>query len=303
MFGELPKLVGRDFAIGFFLPFALLLAATVGLLHAYHLTPQVLDSLNDDLLVGTTIAGVATWLGAVALMGVNRSLYRFFEGYGQGNPLLLLLPLQQRRYDRLMRRIAAANDSPPRAGRRGKIEDPSRLRLELVREFPEREFLLPTRFGNVLRAFEVYPRIMYGIDSIPGWVRLVAVIPKEFLEMVNEARARTDFWVNLWLGGFVVTLEWVAFSVATGRIDRGWLPAAALFVAWAAYRRALSAAMQWGELVKAAFDVFLPDLWTRLGAPLPASKEEQRRTWERFSQAILYRRPGRLPSRFLRSPP
>lgn len=297
MFGELPKLLGRDFAIGFFLPFAVLLAATLGLLDAFDLTPRVVDKLDDNLLIGTTVAGVSTWLGAIALMGVNRSIYRFFEGYGKTNPLQLLLFRQQKRYDRLEDEIVKAKASPPSE------KDPSKLRLEQVREFPERENLLPTRFGNVLRAFEVYPRIMYGIDSIPGWVRLVAVIPKEFLEIVNEARARTDFWVNLWLAGLVVAFEWVGFSIGIRQVGQWWVPLASLFVAWIAYRRALSAAVQWGELVKAAFDIYLPDLWKKLGAPPPASRDEERRAWERFSQAVLYRRPNRLPPRDLRSPP
>ena len=73
----------------------------------------------------------------------------------------------------------------------------------MVTQYPDDEFwLLPTSFGNSIRAFEVYSRIMYGIDAIEGWSRLLAVIPTEYLEKINDSKANVAFWVNnLFLGG------------------------------------------------------------------------------------------------------
>jgi len=304
VFGELPKLLGRDFAIGFFLPFAVLLAVTVGLLDAFDVTPALLDRLDENLLIGTTVAGAAAWLGGVALLGINRAVYRFFEGYGALNPLRLLAWLERRRFTKLKARIAQARadgrGSPPRPSRTGL----GRLMRAEVREFPEEEHLLPTRFGNALRAFEVYPRIMYGLDSIPGWLRLLAVIPKEFLGMVDEAKAQADFWLNLWLVGLVVTAEWgVLAAVEHAWAPTWWVPVAALAAAWFSSRRALAAVQDWGEMVKAAFDVFLPDLYKKLGAMPVESRQEEQKIWMAFSQAVLYRRPKLLPPRAPSSPP
>jgi hypothetical protein len=306
VFGELPKLLGRDFAIGFFLPFAVLLAVTLGLLDAFDVTPALVGRLDENLLIGTTVAGAATWLGGVALLGINRSVYRFFEGYGKLNPLRLLAAVERRRFNSLKRRVAlaraAGRASPPAANT--KLAELGRLMMAQVREFPEVEHLLPTRFGNALRAFEVYPRIMYGIDSIPGWLRLLAVIPKEFLAMVDEAKAQADFWLNLWLGGLVVATEWGVLAALTQEWrPTWWVPVVALAVAWWASRRALAAVQDWGEMVKAAFDVFLPDLLKKLGAAAPDSREDEQKMWGAFSQAVVFRRPKLLPPRTQSSPP
>ena len=54
-------------------------------------------------------------------------------------------------------------------------EHPKRLRYA-VENFPDDiEWVLPTRLDNLIRAFEVYPRVVYGLDSIPAWPRLQAV--------------------------------------------------------------------------------------------------------------------------------
>lgn len=81
--------------------------------------------------------------------------------------------------------------------------DKSRIRRnniirELAEEFPDQEsLLLPTPFGNVLRSFETFPRIIYGLDAIPAWVRLLGVMPKDYIELIECAKAQLDFWVNL----------------------------------------------------------------------------------------------------------
>jgi hypothetical protein len=66
-----------------------------------------------------------------------------------------------------------------------------------------------------------------------------------------------------------------------------------IFISWLRVR---SAAVEWGEVVKSAFDVFLPELHKKLEFPI-ATREEERQMWERFSQAIIYRLPSSLPER------
>ena len=77
-------------------------------------------------------------------------------------------------------------------------------------QFPDEEaWLLPTSFGNTIRAFEVYPRVMYGLDAIPGWLRILAVIPKDYRESVDNAKAQVDFWLNLWFLSILMIFEYV----------------------------------------------------------------------------------------------
>ncbi len=63
------------------------------------------------------------------------------------------------------------------------------------------------------------------------------------------------------------------------------------------YTRAISSAVEWGDLFKAAFDVFLPDLARKLQFDQPAFQEETRSLWHSFSQAIIFRAPGVLAVR------
>ena len=65
-------------------------------------------------------------------------------------------------------------------------------------EYPSTEDqVLPTSFGNAVRAYEDYSRVVYGFESINGWSRLQAVMSKEFMEILGSSRARVDLWLNL----------------------------------------------------------------------------------------------------------
>jgi hypothetical protein len=59
--------------------------------------------------------------------------------------------------------------------------------------------------------------------------------------------------------------------------------------------RATSAAREWGDFVKSAFDVYRFRLLESLGIDLPKSREEEKKLWTRYSQAIIYRLPDSLP--------
>jgi hypothetical protein len=51
------------------------------------------------------------------------------------------------------------------------------LLIELVVQFPsEQRLILPTRFGNAIRAFEDYSRQVYGADGIPLWIHLKLIL-------------------------------------------------------------------------------------------------------------------------------
>ena len=73
------------------------------------------------------------------------------------------------------------------------------LRREFVRWMPSlEEDVLPTRFGNAIKAFEVYPRDIYGARSASlSRLRLVSVLPS-FISRTNFQGAlevQIDFFV------------------------------------------------------------------------------------------------------------
>lgn len=152
---------------------------------------------------------------------------------------------------------------------------------------------MPTQFGNKMRAFEVYPRVVYGIDAIPLWPRLEAVIPAHFRGIIDESKAYLDFSVNLLCGSVVCMLFYAVVSAADQRVLALWVPVISLLVAGAGYRLSLAAASEWGEYVKSAFDLYRGALAEQLGLHLPRSSDAERTMWNTVSRMMIYRSSAR----------
>jgi hypothetical protein len=302
MFGELPKLFDRNFVIGFFLPVAVLITFSILIINPYSFGAQAVDFLKTDLLVGTTTIGLLSWVGGIILLAINRDLYRLMEGYLKYNPLKLFGWMEKRRYRKVINELEKL-DHEYRACIDAKTEFPAESRIkrnklmeQLVEEFPDKEeLLLPTPFGNVLRSFEIYPRVMYGFEAIGGWGRLLAVIPKDYLELIDAARAQVDLWVNFGLVFILLQIEYVWVAFATGTPLAEWVVLLFIALGTLAPLRATSAAREWGDFVKSAFDVYRFGLLESLGVDIPKNREEEKAMWNKYSQAIIYRLPERLP--------
>ena len=299
MFGELPKLLGKTFVIGYLLPAALTVLAVAAVLDVSGLTTIYADgyvqfgSADEKQLafrLGLMLA--ATWVVGVILLAINYNLIRLLEGYGAANPARLWKSRSLRIFGGLTERHEEIESQRVD----GKIpaalqSEHGRLRLRLGNEFPEREALvLPTRFGNVMRAFERYPQLIYGIEAISMWPRLQAVIPDGYTSMLDDAKAQVDLWVNSWFGS-LLTAATALVVLFYMRECLALLPfAAAVIAALLCAKVAQRAAAQWGSLVKGAFDLYRGELCKQLGLEMPRSIEVERAMWTRVSQAALYRR-------------
>jgi hypothetical protein len=302
MFGELPKLFDRNFVIGFFLPVAILITFSILIINPHPFGNQLIDFLTTDLLVGTTTIGLLSWVGGIVLLALNRDLYRIMEGYRKYNPLKLFGWMERRRYQKVIDELEQLDDEYREcveSEREFPVKSRTRrneLMRQLAEEFPDKEeYLLPTPFGNVLRSFEVYPRYMYGFEAIDGWGRLLAVIPKDYLELIDAARAQVDFWVNLGVVFILLQIEYIVLAFIMGTPLQSWIVILFIVLGTIAPMRATSAAREWGDFVKAAFDVYRFNLLESLGIDLPKNREEERKLWTKYSQAIIYRLPETLP--------
>lgn len=302
MFGELPKLFDRNFAVGFFLPMAVFITASGLILGQYGFAPQVVNLFGMNLLVGTTTLGLVSWVGGIVLLAINRDLYRLMEGYGKYNPIQLFAPFQKNRYRKMKAELKTLDDEFKKC-KAETSEFPARSRTrrnkllkQLVDDFPkEEEHLLPTPFGNILRAFENYPLVMYGLESIGGWERLLAVIPKDYLELVDAAKAQVDFWLNLGLAFLLLLGEYAGLAFIFGHPINWWIVLLLILLGTIAPLRADSSAREWGLYVKAAFDMFLPKMREALGVVPPEDRAQEFAQWYTFSQATIFRKPKLLP--------
>ena len=316
MFGRLPHFFERDFAVGYFLPTLIFLVAVLSLGSVYDILPTTIalfisptNQLN--VLIDTTLMGIGAWLGGVVLLALNRDLIRFLEGYHWWNPLRLGIYFERGRYTSIRQEVQTLDTTYLQQCEQNTARSQDILRQRgkllhyMVNAFPDEESLLPTSFGNIIRAFEVYPRRMYGIDSIPGWSRVLAVVPESYQRLIDHEKSLVDFWVNVCLLSALYGVGYLFLFGYTWLISGASVPgylwavvmSGAIGIVWLSYTRAKAAAREWGEVFKAAFDLYVPALRTQLMFPTPATPAAERQMWHAFSRAILYHDPDDLPAR------
>jgi hypothetical protein len=323
MFSTLPKLADKAFVIGFLVPSILFLAVLASIFSDIPRVSAFLEGFHDKGNLQPIIYAVAA-VAALAILTllINQLFYRILEGYEW--PLSKLPRTRElRRFDVKKTTFDELTEEWDRSGnsfppeKRGNY---GRLRREIVAQFPsERHLILPTRFGNAIRAFEDYSRDIYGADAIPLWIHLSTVIPKDYRVAVEEARANVSFFIN------VLFFSLIVFGLAAGRtlVSLGnnlaeayasgrtsscetllflAVALAALAISRVSYKTAIYQVYAWGQLVKAAFDCFLPDLAKKLGYQLPTSRSEQHRFWRAVSERAIYHIPLE-PKEWVRADP
>jgi hypothetical protein len=295
LFGEFQKLFGRSFAIGFLLPAITISAITEFISTAFHKPLGLFDAIEKKNAFDAAIIVVFVWLIAVSLLALNGPITRVFVGYGLLNPLRLLRPIALRQYRRLTQRRVALQEriqkSDPVNPR--DMEQLGVIRWTLARDFPHEEALImPTRFGNIVKAAEVYSLVIYGIDSSYGWSRLVAVVPGDYMKFFEDEKAQMDFWINSSLNGMLCAILYAGFALATNQVTDFWLFPAAILASYISNRFATSSARRWGMLFMTAFDLYRSDLSEKLNLTRPETLEQERSMWTTVSQVWIYRSIG-----------
>lgn len=308
MFGEVAKLFDRNFFVAYLVPAAGFVSASHFLATRIIKMQPLFILAKQSLFENVALFSILTVVVAVMLSVLNRGLVRLLEGYWPFGLGTRLNYFQRKRYDQLLEQETQLNAErdryPP-----DDVPESIRLKRNAIlrtkaRQFPDRPHLiLPTGFGNTFRAFETYPRSVYGIDAIPGWFRLLGVVPPDYRSLIDASRATIDLWVNFCFLALLTIIEFVVFHIlsrytnVTPRQTLFWFPVLMLAVVVLGYRLATSAVAEWGNWVKAAFDLYLPELRKKLEFPPPANAEEQRAMWTGFNQATVYRHAQAMPAR------
>jgi hypothetical protein len=317
MFGEITKTLGRNSLIANFVPAALLVGANLALV-ASGILPGInrrfveVTGGSESLLLLILLA-----LIALLLQQMGRVVLRMYEGYygtffwragaglavllgavkglrGElvswpwlvGAPAALLIHWllhragRWRHVRRFKEGLAACADGPGAELRRFRFR----------REYPHEEALvLPTKLGNVTRAFEAHAAILYNLDPITIWPRLSAVVPSAYRDAIDGTEGGFRFVLNMSLVLALFGIESLYLQATEPTLLLiGALCLAASFVA---YLVACSSAALWGEYVRGAFDLYRLDLLKQLGIylrPGPMSLDEERRVWSRVQKLTFY---------------
>jgi hypothetical protein len=321
---NLPGLDDKNFVTGYVLPVLLAALAAAWIFRDVSGLEPLRSLPTAGTLINVAYLGLALWLAALFLQAANNFLYGLFEGYYF--PISNLAFLRRRhigrlyflrsRYEALMTdwRHAVETGVAYSEDRRHEM---AHLRLQMLLRYPSRaQEVMPTGFGNAVRAFESYPRDMYGVDGTAIMLRLNAVVPTDFSARIDAARAQVNLYVNIAFLAFIVgvlalgrvTEQVSEYHPAIRRVfseaETGRPIIAAvvgLLVAFLAYRAATTCITVWGNLVMSTFDLYLPKLLHQMGYVLPPAENEQKEFWRELSAFILYRQPM-TPGRWTRHP-
>jgi hypothetical protein len=162
-----------------------------------------------------------------------------------------------------------------------------RLYAESETFFPQTESrLMPTRLGNVLRAAEDYSAHVYRLDAVLIWPRLVPHLPAAYQERL--AQASTPMVATL----FCATLSGLFALIGGGWLLFGGVHRPLLFVAVVGgglvfarvfYETAVQSAVEYGVLIRTAFDLYRHYLLKALDLPVPKSPLREHVLWPQLT--------------------
>jgi hypothetical protein len=184
--------------------------------------------------------------------------------------------------------------------RRAALERSGRAARLLHDSYPSAERVLPTRLGNILRAAEEYPRDRYGFPQLILWSRLYPVLKPDFAANLEAVRARMEFLhvVCAWCAAFAVGSLGLGIAFGSAPLLVAWCFVAGMGFAHAAYVSSLPAALEYGDRLKAAYELHRFDLMRILSLKTPRTLTEEKRLWTQFVDFVVL--GERMPAQWQR---
>jgi hypothetical protein len=293
MLAELPRLLGRSFLIGFALPATLFLLVVKVIDHSFQI--DLLNLPKDADVLGIVVIPFAIMFIAILLLAINTPIVRALEGYSIPKRFDILSARQNKKFKEGVEPLLAEKGRlddvrKSDSNAQSRLTNFSEVLPWAVSSYPDQAaFVLPTKFGNAMRAFEVYARVVYGIEAIQVWNRLTLLLPSEVMDRVKDGRSMLDFLVNmLFLSTCTIAIYVVLFIWK--RHAAAWIiPTSSLITICLASAYLPTAAMQWGEMVKSVFDLHRGLLAESLGLTLPKDPSEEVNMWREVSRMMVFR--------------
>jgi hypothetical protein len=168
---------------------------------------------------------------------------------------------------------------------------------------PSLEQVLPTQFGNILKASEAYSGSRYGMDGVTFWSRLIYVIPPSYQQAIDESRNELSFIVNLSVLSLVFALLCMV-GIIYNLIAPITLPVTpqvepiytyryfvagifALFIAIFFHRAAIVMVGSFGVMIRSAYDLFRLQLLEQLRLEVPPNSKSEYYIWKNLGDFIV----------------
>ena len=288
---DIAGVFSRYFIVGFFLPVFFAMVALAQAVDSSML-PHVYTQSSSGARIA--ILGGAALAGGLLLLGLNYNVLRIFEGYPlralDRVPVIRLIyrvPLaaQRRRFRRARKKCddQHIDDEGPfqAAWRLG-------LRFPYDRAHPDStHLLLPTSFGNALRAFEWRSFANWHLNSIGAWPHIESLLSDQEAQVLTDAKGDVAFFVNGSLVGIISAVV-LGFDVLKYQSAASlWAVAIPLAVALATYRAAIGAVQRWGGVVSACIDLHRRELYEKVGLRAPADFRDERALAWNLNRTLL----------------
>jgi hypothetical protein len=221
-------------------------------------------------------------------MILNRYLTRLLEGYYNIPGRDYLLRKNKENYMKISGEIEGLEFLRSTFSDEEEIEDELGTKIKELRQYADYNHLMPTKFGNTIRAFEHYPRVVYNMDAIAIWPHMMYILPDSQKNELNAIRSGVDFAVNILWVSIILILEYIILSFYAKTVPILGLPVLLMIICPLAYRLAISSSIQWGFSVKAVFDLYRHDLLKKMGVRIPLSWDEERTIWGEINQSFVY---------------
>lgn len=217
---------------------------------------------------------------AIVVQRFELPTLKFLEGYW----FRWLRPLRRWLINRQIAQASVAEQQFQLVSQKGiqalspdEIDEYVRLDWRLRQIPAQSDRRMPTRLGNILRAAERRPLEKYGLDAVICFPRLWLLLPTEVKTELVEARAQLNTMVRIWIWS-VLFLGWGVWS--------GWAIGLGIFSAWLAHRWMLAAAIVYGDLVEAAFDLHRTALYKSVRWRLPNNPIEEQQMGRSLTNSL-----------------
>lgn len=165
------------------------------------------------------------------------------------------------------------------------------LRWKFDRAFGPPECLRPTRLGNIIEAYTVYPFVRYGIDPDVFWPHLQCRLTAVLQGPMTTAHTILDF--ALGTSTFAIFYSLLCIVGGPWLWNDAWfkwilLAGCGVVLARLTYEVAVGVAEQYGDLFRSAFDLHRFEVPLR--RPVPLCHSDETELWEELSQLVVYGR-------------
>lgn len=304
---------GRNFLVASMIPS--LAFFTITMLSLQPVLPDwlkdILGSEFNPLGESGLLLVLLTVILGFTLTSLNTFVYKVFEGY----VLIWRLPslrkseikrsrqlrnTQSRIAKKLSRLESAVLSERAERKREDLIATQNALLAKYDLAFPPTEDeILPTKFGNILKAAETYPMSRYRIDSVPLWPRLIHVMPGSYYIKVDEISNQLSFLMNCTILTAIYALVSLGISLYYS-FESAWLLTKSPEKIWGYFglfilalsisiiflRASELVVLEYGYLIRSSFDLFRRALLKQLDLAPPPTLEEEQSLWEQICYFI-----------------